>query len=93
MKIIYIIFIFIVSLSAEELNFNNQILLKCNQNILCKEYIIKKYLFNNISKLTNTIYVVTLKNKNNIQNIANELQNDNNIIYAHPNYIKVIKRR
>ena len=70
----------------------DEILVKCYQSSDCFNTL-DKYNFRSISKVTQTIYLVKIDNENDIFKISQELFLDDNIKFAHPNFIKEQQKR
>jgi hypothetical protein len=91
MKYIIILLSLFSFLTCSE-KYKNEVLVKCNDNVDCSS-VLKKYNFRNISKLTNTIYIIKLSDIKDAKDISKILQINKDIKFAHPNYIRIQKRR
>ena len=78
--------------SGNRIGVKDGILVKCNQDIDCMN-ILKQYNFNNISKVTSTIFLITINNSDDIFKISRDLYHDKKIKFAHPNFIKIKQQR
>ena len=72
------------------LGLDDEILLKSSVDITL---IIKKYNLTLLKKITSTIYLVQVINKNMILDISNRLYEDKDIEFAHPNFRKKVEKR
>jgi len=77
---------------GQKVGVTNQILLKCNNDVDCTKTL-NKYSFQNITKLTTTIYLITIFNSEDVFEVSKKLYEDENIQFAHPNFLKEKKRR
>ena len=87
-----IILLSLFSFLNSSVKYRNEVLVKCNDKIYC-DNILEKYNFNDIEKLTNTIYIIKLPNTKDAKDISEILETNKDIKFAHPNYIKTKKRR
>jgi len=62
-------------------------------NLAEYENITKKYSLREIKEIYLGVYLFELEDIENILLICDELYNDENIVYAHPNFIKSIEKR
>ena len=72
------------------LGVKDRILIKTKKNI---NSIIQKYSCTLIRSITSRIYLIKIDNNSDIFDIANKLYEDNDVIYAHPNFIRKIQKR
>ena len=70
----------------------NEIIVQCKESTNCVKTL-KKYDLLQITKLSNQLFLVTLDNSKNVLNISQQLHNDTNIQFAHPNFIRTKRRR
>jgi len=70
----------------------DDILVECNKDIDCMA-LLKQYNFNNISNVTSTIFLITINNSDDIFKVSRELYNNQNVKFAHPNFIKKQQQR
>ena len=73
-------------------SYKNEVLVKCIEGVSCVD-VLSTYKFNQINKLTNTIYIINLNNTKDAKEVSTLLKTNNRIKFAHPNYIKAKKRR
>lgn len=66
------------------------IIAKCEKN--CTDTL-NKYSFKNISKLSDTLYLLQVSNQDEVFTISQQLHNEENIEFAHPNFSKEKTRR
>ena len=71
---------------------NNEILLQCVEATDCKE-ILSKYALISITSLSDKILLVKVSEDENVFEMSQKLYEDKSIEFAHPNFIKVRKRR
>ena len=69
-----------------------EIIAKCKNDSNCKE-IFKKYNLTNIQNLTSKIILITLNKNQDPFEISQKLYFEENIVFAHPNFVKKRKRR
>ena len=72
------------------LGYYDEILLKTTADI---ETILKNYNLNLTKKLTSTIYLVRVKDKDMILDISNRMYEDKDIQFSHPNFMKKVDKR
>ena len=77
---------------GEKIGVSNDIILECHKNTECQN-VLKDFGFLMIQNITDVIYVVTLKDKENIFEISSKLYEHKEIKYAHPNFIKTRTKR
>jgi len=70
----------------------NEIIVQCKESTNCVKTL-KKYDLLQITKLSNQLFLVTLDNSKNVLNVSQQLHNDTNIQFAHPNFIRTKRRR
>ena len=78
--------------NGSKVGLKDEIILKCKDNISCKDSLLK-YKFKSIKNLSNTLIIVQIEDKEDIFKIAQELYNEDNIEFATPNFIKERKAR
>jgi len=91
MKYLIFLLIFSFTLIAND-TYKNEVLVKCIDNKICPK-VLESYKFKNIEKLTNTIYLIKLDDDKDAKITSILLQENEQIKFAHPNYIKTKKRR
>ena len=69
------------------------ILIKLKKSNISIDNILERYNISLIDKLTNKIYLLKIKNFQDIFDISNLLYNDKDIQYAHPNFEKKVHLR
>ncbi len=77
---------------GEKIGVSNDILVKCHDNINCKEYL-KRFNFIVIKNITDTIFLITISDDQDIFKQSVILYDDNNIKFAHPNLLKKRRKR
>ena len=77
---------------GKEIGVKDEIILKCKDNISCKESL-EKYKFISITNLSKSLILVKIENTKDIFKISQELYNEDNIEFATPNFIKERKAR
>ena len=77
---------------GKKIGVRDEIILKCKDNISCKESLVK-YKFVSIANLSKSLILVKVKDTKDIFKIAQELYNEDNIEFATPNFIKERKTR
>jgi hypothetical protein len=78
--------------SGQKVGVTQEILTKCKKGYSCKE-IFLKYNLSDITNLTSTIILITLKNGEDPFEVSQKLSLEKNIKFAHPNFIKKKKTR
>ena len=77
---------------GRKIGVKDEIILKCKDNILCKDSL-KKYEFKSIQNLSSSLILVKVQDAKDTLKIAQELYNQDNIEFATPNLIKEIRAR
>jgi hypothetical protein len=72
--------------AGQKIGVKQEIILKCKDKRVCIE-LIKSYNFEKIEQLTSKLILVKLTKDQDIFAISNELYKNNNIEFAHPNFI------
>jgi hypothetical protein len=73
--------------AGQKVGVKNEILAKCKSKIPCLE-IFEKYNFEEVEQLTSKLIFIKLKKDQNPFDISNELYQNSDIEFAHPNFIK-----
>jgi len=69
-----------------------ELLVKCNDGIDCK-IVLSAYNFDNIEKISKTIFLVKLQNGQDVFKYSQILHQNSSIDFAHPNFVKKRRRR
>jgi hypothetical protein len=78
--------------NGQKVGVTNEIIVQCEANIDCKTTL-EKYNLQNISNLSDKLFLVKINNSENIFETSQQLYNNKDIKLAHPNFIKTKKRR
>ena len=78
--------------NGKKIGIRDEIILKCKDNISCKESL-ERYKFVSISNLSQNLILVKVRDKREIFRISQELYNQDNIEFATPNLIKERRAR
>ncbi len=78
--------------NGQKVGITDEILVKCNAGIDC-ERLLAQFSQTNISKLTDTIFVVKVEDYDDIFSLSRELFKSGDVEFAHPNFIKERKLR
>jgi len=84
--------IYYLTPEGEKVGIKDEILVACKDTVNCKKEL-KKYDFSKISQLTKTLLVIKIQKNDNIFTLLQELHNDTNIMFAHPNFVKTLRKR
>ena len=80
------------TLSGKKIGVTNQLLLQCKESVDCIK-LLDTFNLSNYSKLSDTIFIVTITNSNNIFSVSKALFESKKVVFAHPNFIKKKKKR
>ena len=75
-----------------EVAVTDEILVECKKNIDCKA-LLSHYPLKSVSQLSNSIYLVSIEERENIFRMSQKLYEEEGTLNAHPNFIKTRKRR
>ncbi len=78
---------FYTTSTGQTVGVSDTILIKTKNNI-DKAYLVNKYNIKFERELPNSSYLIRVDNISNTIDIANQLYNESNIIYAHPNFLR-----
>jgi len=78
--------------TGRKIGVTDEILVECQEDTNCTK-VLGQYNLNSISKLTDSIFLVTSPSEENIFRLSQKLYDDKGIAKAHPNFIKTKKRR
>lgn len=78
--------------NGSELAVNNEILLKLDNNESIDKYL-KKYNLTLIKRYKNNLFLVKTNDTTELFDTANDLYEEDGVLYAHPNFIKKTDRR
>jgi len=78
--------------NGKKIGITNDILVKCIDENNCLN-VLNEYEFKNLSKLSKTLFRISLTNNDNIFEICEKLSSNPEIKFAVPNVIKEIKKR
>ncbi len=78
--------------SGQKIGITDEILVKCKANVDCKD-LLKQFNQLNVSKLTDTIFIVKIENFDTIFSLSRALYESGKVEFAHPNFIKERKLR
>ena len=70
----------------------NELIVQCESDVNCTE-VLKNHSLKNISRLSKTLFLAEVNKGVNIFKVSQKLHDDKNILFAHPNFKKTIKRR
>lgn len=70
----------------------NQLLVQCKESINCPK-LLNTFNLSNYSKLSDTIFVATIENEDDIFSISRALFESKKVEFAHPNFIKKRRKR
>lgn len=87
-----VILLCLFSFSNCSAKYTNEVLVKCVDTMEC-EKVLAPYNFKKNSKLTNEIHLIQLDSTKDAKDVAKTLEENEEIEYAHPNYIRSKKRR
>ena len=77
---------------GNKIGVKNEIILKCKDENRCMK-LLKTYDLSNITKLSDTLFLLKLPRDTNIFELSRRLYKEDSIVFAHPNFIKERKRR
>ena len=72
---------------GQKIGIKDEILVQCKTGVDCK-LLLNQFNLNDISKVTDTIFVVKIKDYDNIFLISRELFESAKVNFAHPNFVK-----
>ena len=78
--------------SGQKVGITDQIILKCKENVDCMN-LLSQFQQTNVSKITDTIYVVKVTNYDEIFSLSRDIYNSGEVEFAHPNFIRERKLR
>jgi hypothetical protein len=78
--------------AGQKIGVTQEILVKCKKGSSCKD-IFLKYNLSHITNLTSTIMLITLNKDEDPFEISQKLSLEENIKFAHPNFLKKKKTR
>jgi hypothetical protein len=78
--------------SGQRLGVKNEVIIGCNDESTCKS-VLAAYPVTKTEKLSDTLYLLTLKKESDPFEIADRLYQEPCITLAHPNFIKKRQRR
>jgi len=89
---------------GNKLGVTNEVIVQCKADVNCTSVLnaysletvsklSKISLVKEVSKLSETLFLVKIKKDENIFKVSQELYNNKDIVLAHPNFIKTIKKR
>ena len=84
--------IYYIKADGKKIGVKDEIILKCKDNISCKDSL-KKYKFKSIQNLSSSLILVKVQDAKDTLEIAQKLYNQDNIEFATPNLIKEIRAR
>ncbi|MDQ7047655.1 MAG: hypothetical protein Q9M39_08550 [Sulfurovum sp.] len=70
----------------------NELIVQCESDVNCTD-VLKSHSLKNISKLSKTLFLAEVNKGDNIFKVSQKLHEDKNILFAHPNFKKTMKRR
>jgi hypothetical protein len=73
--------------SGQKVGITNDILVKCKVGVNCED-LFSQFNQANVSKLTDTIFVIKVENYDQIFSLSRDLYNSGKVEFAHPNFIK-----
>ena len=73
--------------SGQKVGITDEILVKCKAGVDCKS-LLNQFNLNDVSNLTDTIFLVKVKNYDNIFLLSRELFESGKVEFAHPNFTK-----
>lgn len=77
---------------GKKIGVTNEIIFQCKESIDCLS-LVEKYKLANLSKLSDSLYIVTIEEGANIFTIAQHLHEEKGVEFANPNFIKERRRR
>ncbi len=77
---------------GKEVGVTDEIIIQCKENVNCLKFL-ESQGFSNISKLSSILFLVKIAKDENIFTISQKLYEQNEIVLAHPNFIKQRTRR
>jgi hypothetical protein len=77
---------------GKKIGVTNEIIFQCNDTAECLRAV-EKYDLSDLSKLSDSLYIVKIKEGTNIFTVAQQLHEEESIEFANPNFIKERRRR
>ncbi|MEA2100481.1 MAG: hypothetical protein U9P72_10155 [Campylobacterota bacterium] len=78
--------------SGQKLGITDDILVKCKGGIDCLD-LLNRFSLTDVSKLTDTIFIIKIKDYNTIFSLSRALYESGDVEFAHPNFIKERRKR
>ncbi len=73
--------------NGKKVGLSDELLVQCKESIDCK-VLLSKFNLSEISQITDTIFVIKIKNQDNIFLLSRELFESGDVEFAHPNFLK-----
>ena len=80
------------TVTGNKVGVTDQLLVQCSKSINCPE-LLDTFDLLNYSKLSDTIFIVTIENGDDIFSVSKSLFESKKVEFAHPNFIKEKRRR
>jgi len=80
------------TVTGKKVGVTDQLLVQCIESVNCPE-LLDTFNLSNYSKLSNTIFIVKIKNGDNIFSVSKALFESKEVEFAHPNFIKEKRKR
>jgi len=80
------------TMEGKKVGVTNQLLVKCKALVNCPTFL-DTFNLSNYSKLSDTIFLVTINNRNNIFSLSKALFESTMVDFAHPNFVKERRKR
>jgi len=80
------------NINGQKLGITDEILVKCKDDVDCKS-LLSKFSLTDVTNLTDTIYLVKIKDYDTIFSTSRELFESGDVEFAHPNFIQEKRRR
>lgn len=77
---------------GKELGVTDEIIVQCRESINCLK-LLESLGFTHVSKLSSILFLIKVDKDENVFTVSQKLHEQNDILLAHPNFIKERKRR